>query len=162
MDNNYLNNKGDNSMVQTSDEIIKNTQDKVKTILNQKFQNHIEFDDGRFVINRGSTQVMILVRPFTETETCVECIANVVVGAEINNEISQFLLRKNAEIHFGAFGLLFDNTITFSHTIAGKNLDENELLLTANAVAVIADHYDDEIVAIAGGKRAVDALEDEL
>jgi hypothetical protein len=39
----------------------------------------------------------------------------------------QFLLRKNAELHFGAFGLLFDNTIVFQHSIAGSNVDGNEL-----------------------------------
>jgi len=74
----------------------------------------------------------------------------------------QFLLRKNAEMHFGAFGLLFDNTIIFQHSLAGKNIDDNELLTAVNAVAIIADHYDDEIVEIAGGRRSKDMAEEDI
>ena len=99
---------------------------------------------------------MIIVRPFTSEDTSVECISNVVSGAHITNELMNFLLRKNAELHIGGFGLLFDDTIIYQHSIAGTNLDANELLTSIKAVAVIADYYDDEIVAMAGGKRAAD------
>ena len=51
-------------------------------------------------------------------------------------------------------------SITFSHSIAGTHLDENEFMTTVNSVAVIADHYDDIIVEMAGGKRAADLVED--
>ena len=72
----------------------------------------------------------------------------------------QFLLRKNAELHIGGFGLLFDDTIVFQHSIAGTNLDANELVTSVNTVAVIADYYDDEIVERSGGKRATDIVMD--
>lgn len=32
----------------------------------------------------------------------------------------------------------------------------NELVTTIHSVAIIADYYDDEIVRMAGGKRAID------
>jgi hypothetical protein len=97
---------------------------------------------------------MIIVRPFTDEDSCVECSANVVIGAKITPDLMKFLLRKNTELHFGAFGLLFDDTITFAHSITGSNLDENELLTSLNSVATIADYYDDVIIEMAGGKRA--------
>ncbi len=158
---NTINIIGDkNSMVETPQELIVQTIDNVKNILEKHFPEYISFEDGSFTINRGSTQVMIVVRPFTDDDTCVECFANVVTGADISNELMRFLLRKNAELHFGAFGLLFDDTITFSNSLSGINLDVNELTTTLNAIAVIADYYDDIIVEMAGGKRAADLVED--
>jgi hypothetical protein len=152
--------KGENLMVETPQELIDKTAEKVEAALNKKFPDHIKFDTGSYTITRGSTQVMIQIRPFTENETCVECIANVVIDANVDQELMKFLLRKNAELHIGGFGLLFDNTIIFQHSITGTNLDENELVTSINTVAVIADHYDDLIVEKSGGKRATDVVED--
>lgn len=154
MNEEKLLNQGDDSMIETPQELMDSTIAKVEAVLNEKFPEYVKFDAGSYTISRGSTQVMILVRPFTEDETCIECMSNVVTGAIVTSELMQFLLRKNAELHIGAFGLLFDNTIVFQHSIAGTNVDSNELELTVNTVAVIADHYDDKIVEMAGGKRA--------
>jgi adenylate cyclase len=145
---------------ETPIEVIHAATARVEKILNENFSEHLTFGDGSFTLKRGSTQVMIIVRPFADDETCIECISNVVTGAKITPDLMYFLLRKNAELHYGAFGLLFDDTITFSHSIFGKNLDANELINTVNSVAVIADYYDDIIVDLAGGKRAQDLLED--
>ncbi|MFP4368928.1 MAG: T3SS (YopN, CesT) and YbjN peptide-binding chaperone 1 [Candidatus Kapaibacterium sp.] len=146
--------------IETPQELIDRTIASVEDILKKKFPEYLAFDNFTFVIQRGSTQVMIIVRPFTENETVVECTANVVYGATIDEKLLKFLMRKNAELHFGSFGLLFDNTISFNHSLAGTNLDENELITALNAVAIIADHYDDEIVSMAGGKRAQDVTTD--
>jgi len=101
---------------------------------------------------------MIIVRPFTNKETCIEVLANVVSDGNITPELMKFLLRKNAELHFGAFGLLFDDTIIFQYSIAGTNVDKNELITSINAVSIIADHYDDELATISNGKRAIDIV----
>lgn len=155
-----FNRKGDDIMVETPKELIDNTNKLVEKALIEFFPDYIKFDDGAYTISRGSTQVMIQVRPYTDNETCVECISNVVYGAEMNSELMQFLLRKNAELHIGGFGLLFDDTIVFQHSIAGTSLDANELVTSVKAVALIADYYDDIIVEIAGGKRATDLIQD--
>ena len=149
----------DPSMVETPRELIDQTIDRVNEILKEHFPDYLSFGNGSFTISRGSTQVMIVVRPFTSDETCVECMANVVTGTDITMELMRFLLRKNAELHFGSFGLLFDDTITFAHSIAGTNLDSNELITTLNSVAVISDYYDDIIVDLSGGKRAADNID---
>jgi hypothetical protein len=155
----YLN-EGDNNMITTPQELMDSTINRVEKILIDKFDDYLSFGNGTFTISRGSTQVMIIVRPFTENETVIECMANVVSGAMISNDLMQFLLRKNAELHFGAFGLLFDSTVVFQHSIAGSNVDGNELVTSINAVAIIADHYDSEIITIAGGSLAVDQSTD--
>lgn len=148
--------QGEQTMPETPAELINQTIEKVENILKTHLPDYLNFGNGSFTIAFGSTQVMIIVRPFTSEDTSVECISNVVSGAHITNELMNFLLRKNAELHIGGFGLLFDDTIIYQHSIAGTNLDANELLTSIKAVAVIADHYDDEIVEMAGGKRAAD------
>lgn len=160
IDEKYLKHDNETTFIDTPQELIDMTIRRVNDILKEEFPDYLSFGNGSFTISRGSTQVMIVVRPFTSDETCVECLANVVTETEITPELMRFLLRKNAELHFGSFGLLFDDTITFSHSIAGTNLDANELITTLNSVAVIADYYDDIIVDLSGGKRAADVIED--
>ena len=48
---------------------------------------------------------------------------------------------------------MFDDTICFAHSIAGINADENEIITSIQSVALIADHYVDEIITMAGGER---------
>lgn len=142
--------------METPQELIEATTARVESILTEHFPDLINFGNGSFAISSGSSQIIVVVRPYTDSDTAVECIANVVSGGDITPELMKFLLRKNAELHFGAFGLLFDDTVIFAHTIAGANIDANELLTSVKSVAVIADHYDDEIVSMAGGRRALD------
>ena len=149
-------------MIDTPQELIDQTIIKVESFLKEISPEYVSYDNGSFTINFGSSQVMIIVRPFTENETCVEIVSNVVTGANITPELMKFLLHKNSEIHFGAFGLLFDDTITFQHSITGTNLDKNEFETSLKAVAIISDYYDDEIINMAGGKRAIDLLSEDF
>jgi hypothetical protein len=142
--------------------LINETVQKIQEILNSEFPDYLSFGNSSFTITSGSTQVMISVRPFTNKDTIVECVSHVVKGAEINEELMKFLLRKNSELHFGAFGLLFDGTITFSHAITGSNMDDQEFISSLKTVAMISDHYDDIIVKKAGGMRASDNFDTDL
>ena len=143
----------------TSNEMLDETRSQVVRILNDAYPEYMNFGNGVYAVSRGSTRVMIAVRAFTPEECMVEVTAHVVTGADMSPELMKFLLRKNAELHIGGFGLLFDDTIVFSNSITGTHMDRNELITAIAAVAVIADHYDDEIVALAGGKRASDITE---
>jgi len=146
--------------IQTPQEILDSISLQLSNLLDEYFPEHLKFDSNRFTIQKGSSQIMIMVRPYTQTEACIEFYSNVVTGANITPELMHFLLRKNAELHFGAFGLIFDNTITFSHTILGSSLNPQSLKLILSTIAVICDHYDDIIVDLAGGKRAADLTSD--
>ncbi|MGB9770710.1 MAG: T3SS (YopN, CesT) and YbjN peptide-binding chaperone 1 [Candidatus Kapaibacteriota bacterium] len=146
--------------LQTPQEILDGVSLQLSNLLDEYFPEHLKFDTSRYTIQKGSSQIMIMVRPFTQTEACVEFYSNVVTGATISEELMHFLLRKNAELHFGAFGLIFDNTITFSHTILGSTLNPQSLKIILSTIAAICDHYDDIIVQLAGGKRAADLTAD--
>jgi hypothetical protein len=140
----------------TPETLVTATRDRVAQILRDRFPAAEDFGDGSYALSHGSSSVIIVVRPYTETDTMVEVMAQVVTSATMSADVMHFLLRKNAELHFGAFSLLFDDTIMYSYSVAGSTLDANELEAAVTSVAVIADHYDDEIVAMAGGKRAAD------
>jgi hypothetical protein len=132
------------------------TKSRIKDVLERTFPDAMDFGDGSFTISQGSTNVIVVVRPYTEHDTMVEITSHVVTDATITPELTKWLLRKNVELHFGGFGLLFDDTIVFSYSLPGSSIDASALEAAITAVAVIADHYDDEIVAMAGGKRAID------
>ncbi len=137
-------------------EMIAQTQNRVRLVLQERFANFIDFGDGTFAIPHGSSSVAIVVRPYTETDTMVELIAQLVSEANVTPELMHWLLRKNAELHMGSFGLLFDDSIIYSYALSGNNINADVLESAITSIAVIADHYDDEIVQMAGGKRAVD------
>ncbi|MCC7430791.1 YbjN domain-containing protein [bacterium] len=140
---------------------IKETQNRVRKFIRQIFGDKFEeFDGGeRFIGYEGSTVVQLVVRPWDEEETIVECLCYVVYGAKITEELMNFLLKENAKMHFGGFSLAFDNTIIFSHSVAGRNLDENELKITVETVSKISDYYDDVIISQFGGMNAQQAFE---
>jgi hypothetical protein len=137
-------------------DIISFTHDKLQSYLNELFESKFQELDDRFLITEGSAIVQVVIRPWYENDSVIDIFSFVVEGAEITPELTNFLLRKNATLHFGAFGLTFDNTVIFSCSLAGSNLDMNELKAALKTVATIADYYDDQIVAIAGGKRGID------
>lgn len=141
----------------TLEERMSATKSRIKDVLERTFPDAMDFGDGSFTISQGSTNVIVVVRPYTEHDTMVEITSHVVTDASITPELTKWLLRKNVELHFGGFGLLFDDTIVFSYSLPGSSIDASALEAAITAVAVIADHYDDEIVAMAGGKRAIDA-----
>lgn len=140
----------------TLEERMSATTSRIKDVLERTFPDAMDFGDGSFTISQGSTNVIVVVRPYTEHDTMVEITSHVVTDATITPELTKWLLRKNVELHFGGFGLLFDDTIVFSYSLPGSSIDASALEAAITAVAVIADHYDDEIVAMAGGKRAID------
>lgn len=125
-------------------------------MLKERFEDQVDFNDGSWAIPHGSTSVMVVVRAYTETDTIVELLAQCVTGATITGDLATWLLRKNSELHFGGFGLLFDDTIVFTYALPGNSLTADELESAITSVAVIADHYDDEIVTMGGGKRHAD------
>lgn len=141
--------------------IVQATRGKVKRYLKEiygkNYRDHVQEVDKTMVIQHGSASVNIVVRPLSKDDCLVTAQAYVVQGAKIGPKILGMLMRHNATNPIGAFGLLFDDTIVFRHSVSGANLDANELRLSIRTVAFFADEYDEEIVSIAGGKRAIDS-----
>jgi len=137
-------------------DVVTITQKKLRSHLKQLFKKNVQEIDDRFLIIEGSAVVQIVIRPWYDNDSVVDIFSFVVEGASMTPELTNFLLRKNATLHFGAFGLTFDNTVIFSYSLAGKNLDLNELKAALQTVATISDYYDDQIVSLAGGRRGID------
>ena len=57
----------------TPEELIQKTRDKVESVLNTQYPDHVCFDNESFSIDAGSSRVMIIIRPFTDNDTCIEC-----------------------------------------------------------------------------------------
>jgi hypothetical protein len=140
--------------------IVESTLHNVRALLKSIYGNNapnVNQVDNSFIITRGSAAVNVSVHELNEQECVVQALAYVVKGARISPELLAKLLHLNNTFPFGAFGLLSDDTITYSHRVAGAHLDKNELELAINWVAHVADESDDQIRAVAGGRRAVDA-----
>jgi hypothetical protein len=116
-----------------------------------------ESSDGFSVAVRiGSAVAETHVGPWGHDETTITTRARVVEGAELSTHLLYYLMRKNLEVRFGAFGVDEEGTIVYSHSIVGSTCDRQELRASVHSVVAIADQYDDEIVRMAGGRRAVD------
>jgi hypothetical protein len=137
--------------MEDNQQIIDETRDKVRGFLQEIYPDFVEFADGTFTLQEGSATVSITVRPWHEGDSAVEFTSQLVSGANISADVMKWLLQKNVELHFGALGLLFDDTIVYSQTLPGCDLSRKEFGATTRTVAMIADHYDDELVTMAGG-----------
>lgn len=143
-------------------EKLENVNSRLKKFFENNFKESTYFDEESFIINKGSTQVLVKAGNITEDHVVIDLVSHVVKDAFVDDSLKSFLLRANSELKFGAFGLLFDNTITFQHSILANDFSEVDLKSSINAVASVADYYDDLIVEKAGGKRALDDLNEEI
>lgn len=135
----------------------KKVQSFLKKIHGKNYSSIVQEINDTWVIRRGSAAVHVIVKPWGKDDCLVTALAYVVQNAKIGPKLLTYLMRRNATEQLGAYGLLFDDTVVFSHSIAGANLNMNELRVTIGTVAFVADESDDEIRKIAGGLRAVDA-----
>lgn len=121
-------------------------------------------DKGLYVIKQGSSYVMISViatGPASES-ALVRVTAQVVAGVRPEPQLLRQLLILNGKLRFGAFAYEPDGElILFSHALlGGSTLNANEVLAAVHDVALVADRYDDHIVARYGGRRMQDVVEE--
>lgn len=114
-----------------------------------------KLDRPGFGLCLGSAWAEVRVLPWNR-DSVIDIRSTVVAGAEVSSSLQAFLLNKNAELLFGAFSVNGAGEILFSHTIVGSTCDPNELEASVKAVLQTADEYDDQIVALWGGERALD------
>ncbi|WP_448380454.1 T3SS (YopN, CesT) and YbjN peptide-binding chaperone 1 [Gloeomargarita sp.] len=134
--------------------------EKIRPWMQELFGDKVQIREDLpiFIIPRGSAYAAVEVLPWTEDDAIVCTWSYVVKGAELKPELLQYLLRKNTEIPFGAFGIDEDGDILLEHAIVGSTCDRKELETSAKSIMEMADRYDDEISALAGGQRAADRL----
>jgi len=133
---------------------------KVLSYLKRMDLNVDTSDDEIYLFKYGSTVVMVSLFE-DEGDTYVRFASTLLKDFDFSVELMTRLLRLNNEVLFGAFLMFQDNTISFAATLLGDNLDFEELSKTLRYVAKISDDYDDVLQSLAGGKKAIDILEEE-
>jgi hypothetical protein len=124
-------------------------------------------DDRLYVVKQGSSYVMISVVPSgpkgkVNDRALIRVVAQVVAGVNPEPSLFRQLLILNGQLRFGAFAFIPDgNLVMFGHSIlGGDSMDIRELVATVHDVALVADEYDDRIVARYGGARMQDVIEE--
>jgi hypothetical protein len=116
------------------------------------FKNSVQAadDQPKFDAIYGSTKVGIRVlvwevNPWETPElVIVRACSCITVGSHITPALTEYLLRENLHMRFGAFQLGDRNEIFFAHNIlGGEYLDVMELQTCILSVVTIADTYDD-------------------
>jgi hypothetical protein len=124
----------------------------------------VYIDKGLYVIKQGSSYVMISViaTGAAQESALVRVTAQVVAGVRPEPQLLRQLLILNGKLRFGAFAYEPDGElILFSHALlGGSTLNANEVLAAVHDVALVADRYDDHIVARYGGRRMQDVVEE--
>ena len=142
---------------------VANTCDIIERTLG-KSQAFRKVEDRLYVVKQGSAYVTVSVLPTKKKpdKPLVRIYAQVVSGVRSDPGLFRQLLIVNARMRFGAFAYIPEgHLVLFVHTIlGGEHMDPSELTATVSDVALIADSYDDRIVATYGGQRMQDVLEE--
>lgn len=131
---------------------------QVKQYLDELVDEH--FDDAEhcdFYLKYGSTVLEISIEPYEEDDAVIEVLAFCVQGVEPTFDLTQELLRLNAEVLLGAFSM-DGRDIFFSHSFLGRRLRPEQLIASLDTVASISDEYDEQLVEAYGGETALERL----
>ena len=136
------------------------TYGKLKEYLGELFDEpYHEPETDHFYVRYGTTVLEISVEPYGTDDAMVVIMSYCVQDVELEESLLVGLLELNHRLTCGHFSVV-GNDIFFAHTLFGHNLEARDLLRAINAVATIADDYDDRIVARYGGQTALEKIQD--
>jgi len=131
---------------------------QVKNYLDELVDEHFyDAEHCDFYLKYGSTVLEISIEPYQEDDAVIEVLAFCVQGVEPSFELTQELLRVNAEVPLGAFSMVGEH-VFFSHSFLGRRLRPEQLIASLDIVANVSDEYDEKLVARYGGETAIDCL----
>ena len=133
--------------------LINDTYAKIEGYIERLFHEDevIKIDDI-YSFSFGTVTVNMLVRPWHSEDVLVDVFSYLAEDVELSKAQMEELLRMNATIPFGSFGISMEDSIKFQYTLAGKNIDFNEFSAAVQNIAAIADQYDEQFEIIAHGK----------
>lgn len=125
--------------------LVDSTYAKIDGYIKELFhEDEIIKIDDLYSFSFGTVSVNIVVRPWHAEDVLVDVFCYISEESELSADQMEELLRMNATIPFGSFGLSMENSIKFSYTLAGKNMDLNEFSAAVQNIAAIADQYDEQ------------------
>lgn len=116
-------------------------------------------ENDHLYVRYGTTVLEISVEPYGPDEAVAVIMSYCVQGVEPEEELLLGLLELNHQMACGSFSLV-GNDIFFSYSLFGRSLQPRDLLRGIEAVANVADEYDDRIVERYGGQTALDRIQD--
>lgn len=137
------------------------THQEVGEYLSELFEAPFEdSSEGHYFVRYGTTVLEISVEPYGEDETAVRIVAYCAQGVRLELDLALGLLELNHTLPFGAFTVV-GSDVFFCYSVLGRTLEPRILLRAIDAVANVADEYDERIVAKFGGQTALAALQQE-
>jgi hypothetical protein len=120
-------------------------------------------DNGSYVLPLQTCPAFVVPTWIPEGPSVVRIFAITNLGVPVTAELTSYLLTKNLDFVFGAFGVeVEDGAVWFVHNILGEYLDPQELEASLGAVATTADEYSQEIKDKFGGRLYKEAPDESL
>lgn len=130
--------------------LIETVRSKVEQYLKELFHDHeIVRLEGTYSFTFGTISVNIRVIGWHQEDVLVEVYSYLAENVAITSDTAEELLRLNASMHFGCFGITFDRAVVYTYSLAGANLDFNEFMAAVQTVATVADSYDEMFKPVA-------------
>jgi hypothetical protein len=127
-----------------NESLIASTQAKVEKYIQELFHDYeVAKVENTYSFAFGTVNVNIRVIGWHTEDVLVEVYSYLAEDINIDGKTAEELLRLNASMHFGSFGLTFDRAVVYSYSLAGANLDFNEFMAAVQTVATVADSYDE-------------------
>jgi hypothetical protein len=127
-----------------NESLIASTQAKVEKYIQELFHDYeVAKVEDTYSFAFGTVNVNIRVIGWHTEDVLVEVYSYLAEDIDIDGKTAEELLRLNASMHFGSFGLTFDRAVVYSYSLAGANLDFNEFAAAVQTVATVADSYDE-------------------
>jgi hypothetical protein len=130
-----------------NDAMIASTKQKVEGFMKELFHEHevVKIDDF-YSFSFGSVSVTVQVLPWHSEDVLIKVYSYLGEDdTQVSPDLASELLRLNASIPFGSFGLTFEGQAIFSYSLAGANVDMNEFQAAVQMVAKTADDYDEYV-----------------
>jgi Putative bacterial sensory transduction regulator len=124
--------------------LIASTQAKVEKYIQELFHDYeVAKVENTYSFAFGTVNVNIRIIGWHTEDVLVEVYSYLAENVAVDGKTAEELLRLNASMHFGSFGLTFDRAVIYTYSLAGANLDFNEFMAAVQTVATVADSYDE-------------------
>ena len=134
---------------ETNEKLLTVVRKRVEEYLEQMFEPlELVKQDDIYSFSFGTVEISISVKPWHFDDAIVYVYSYLADYVHLSPELSEELLRLNATVPFGSFGITFDKSILYSYSMPGTHLDYDEFLAAVQTVATIADSYDEKIMEL--------------
>lgn len=144
-------------------ETMTKLRETIETQLAGMIESYDVDENGSYVLPLQTCPAFVVPTSIPEGPSVVRIFAITNLGVPVTAELTSYLLSKNLDFVFGAFGVeIEDGAIWFVHNILGEYLDPQELEASLGAVATTADEYSQEIKDRFGGRLYKEAPDEAL